>query len=1439
MASIAEVRAKYPQYKDLSDQQLADGMHKKFYSDMPKDEFYAKIGLSVEPEGSGVLMNTTAGINEGIYGTLGAPVDLARGAINLGARGINAVAGTEIPMIPSDSFGGSESISNMFGAVGVPEPEEVVAGSTGEKLARGVGQGVGYTVAPGGVVAGAERVGAMSPRVADMAKKLVGGTGSVGEVASNAFVGGVSGAGAAAAEEAAPERYKPLASLAGGLVGGGVGAVTAAVPSMLKSAGRVAADVAAPLYPAGRERMAAQQIADEATDIGAVKQALAEPDAELVPGSKPTTFQLTGDLGLGGLERSAQVKAPDQFAQRRGDQNAARLAAINSVQAEGAPETVANAARQFVKGVNERAQAAYDDVASRATQGADETVSKAAADAEAVAAQAKADLDNAVALAQANADTMTEAAMMDAEAQIATLRQQADDAAGRARELQDALGTGVSPTGSGEAMRSSLEEARAAAKATERQLWGAVDPDGTLALPAQNTRQQARQVISELPQSAKPPSGEEAAILEAVGNYQDVMPFSELTALQSRIKAELRAERLANGESPAYRRLSQLSAATEADIEAAIAGKMDTEAAAVARGEMSQNDTLAEFLKRQVNDWVGSRQARARSPDGEVGASTTARLGTSSIPGDGGAAGQANGRSFQPQGDTRVSGTSLEPNFDPAALDRLKAARSSTRERVETFDNKTLGPVRKRPSTTSPYDMAAETVPNKVFFNRPESVEAIAKYRRAVGQEVADQQIEQYAIDRLRKSAMRPDGTLDPAKLAMFRRGHSDALRAMPGLDAKLANVETASRAMADAADTLTVGSKAAQAQADTVAKQASSSASLATKEAEREAAQRIKAAQAVSSTISKEARARADDEISAAAKAQKAEVDEVQRSRLGQLMNLDDPQDVTRSIGSIFNRQDAMKEMRKVRNAVDADPEAKSGLRKAIVDHITSKFVGNTEAATSGAASVRSDQFQTFVKNHARTLEAAGFTKDEVANMQAVAADLQRANRSMSAVKNPGGSNTAQDTFAAQKGDRATTVLARVLLAAGATGGFLTGGGLGAATGVLGAKVVSGMREAGIKSVDDIVADAMLNPERARILLSKMPMKPDEGALDTLARMYRKSGAGTVGATLEGESQQPSAGKTTSKIRPFAPGEYIDNADGSISTERTVTIQDKNGNWVNVPSLWKDANGKTIDLGDDDEKIGRTLNLFETGGGKAFPRFKTVDEAEKAARERSESGGAFSDDKSLTLPIGKTARGLDADGSRNRPVSVESYKDLKAGADRVNAAPTDGQKKAGNYAKLHARVSGFDIAIENPAGSVRKGKNRSGKEWHVKMPVPYGYLKGTSGADGDPIDVFVGKNIDSDRIYVIDQITPGGKFDEHKVIMGASNPEEAKEMYIKSFSDGRGEKRIGAMQPMSKDKFRKWLDKGDHSGPVRFDGGIVSPKRKPLEITVRPRQSN
>ena len=52
MMKLSEIRTKYPQYDDLSDQQLADALHKK-YPQLSKTDFYKRIGFKVTTQKEG------------------------------------------------------------------------------------------------------------------------------------------------------------------------------------------------------------------------------------------------------------------------------------------------------------------------------------------------------------------------------------------------------------------------------------------------------------------------------------------------------------------------------------------------------------------------------------------------------------------------------------------------------------------------------------------------------------------------------------------------------------------------------------------------------------------------------------------------------------------------------------------------------------------------------------------------------------------------------------------------------------------------------------------------------------------------------------------------------------------------------------------------------------------------------------------------------------------------------------------------------------------------------------------------------------------------------------------------------------------------------------------------------------------------------------------
>ncbi|WAJ28937.1 hypothetical protein [Antarcticirhabdus aurantiaca] len=948
-------------------------------------QFFGENSGPPPGEYGGTAMNSTAGVNEGMYGLAGLPVDVMAGAMNAGIRGVNYVTGAELPTI-DNPVGGSRSIAAAAGSLHPAlDPANTRARTAEERYARAAGVGVGGSVAGAGVVGALSRAGALSAPMAQTGAALLGRSSSAGVVAGEAAVSGAASAGASAAADAAPDQLKPVAALAGGLLAGGTAATAAGVPGAIRGSAQAGGRALAPLTQAGRERLAADRLRAGATDPAALRAALDEGSAELVPGSMPTTGQATGDMGILAAERGAATRRPELFQQRAADQNAARLDALQGVQPGGAPEAVTAAIRQRL------------DLIDRTTQSG------------------------------------------------------LDAAQGSARASVEALGPGMVPEATGDAVRGSYEAARAAAKAEENRLWEAVDPDGFLVAPVVNVRQAAADIIANASRFVDL-SEREAGIYRAVADLDDTMPFSEVTDLRSMLGDALREERRTKGETQTYGRLSKVRGALERDLDEAISSKVAQEAEAVAVGRMSFEDTIAAKLQSRQESYVGGRQAVARSAGSAAGPGNYASGRMATVPGIRGAGGETRRGSGSSSGNPGLaSGQPASPNFDEAARERLSAATTATRNRAQTFDNRTLAPMRRRPSTTASYDMPSAAVIGRLFFPGPKSPEALATFRQAVQTPEAMQAVEAYAVDRLRKAALREDGTLDPAKVATWRRSHADALRTLPELDARFADAARTSEMMANVA------------------------------------------------------------------RGRKRALDEAQAGALGRLLGAEDPGTVSNMIGGILSRQDGVEQIRGIRAAIGDDKEARQGLRKAVADHITSRLVGNTEAATSGRQTIRSDQFQTFVRRNVEALRAAGFSDDEVKLMQDIAADLQRSNRSAAAVRIPGQSNTAQDMLAAGR-DAGMSVLQRIVLGGStAAGGVLYSGSItGAALGLV-PELMAKARQAGLAKVDDIVTDALLNPGRARLLLSRPSSRKVEGqTMRLLGQLYSRAGTASSGEAVE-----------------------------------------------------------------------------------------------------------------------------------------------------------------------------------------------------------------------------------------------------------------------------------------------------------------------------------
>ena len=149
-----------------------------------------------------------------------------------------------------------------------------------------------------------------------------------------------------------------------------------------------------------------------------------------------------------------------------------------------------------------------------------------------------------------------------------------------------------------------------------------------------------------------------------------------------------------------------------------------------------------------------------------------------------------------------------------------------------------------------------------------------------------------------------------------------------------------------------------------------------------------------------------------------------------------------------------------------------------------------------------------------------------------------------------------------------------------------------------------------------------------------------------------------------------------------------------------------------------------------------------------------------------------------------------------------------------VDVEPSDAQIEKGNYKKGHINLYGLDITIENPKGSVRKGINKDGKAWEIVMKHHYGYILRTEDKDGDQVDVFVGEELTSEKVFVVNQMVPATtQFDEHKTMMGFETVEQARVAYLANYESGwQG---LGNIVSLSIDEFKAWLKEADQTKPI------------------------
>jgi len=329
-----------------------------------------KLGIKAPPEqGStlgGIGRNLGAGLAEGGWNAAAMLPNAANAVTNLGIRGLNAVAGTQIPQFNTDV--GGEASRALARATGGFSPTEVQPHGEPERVARAVGQVPGQL---GGMALGGAGLEAAAPFLAPTTAAITRGVGQTlreTPIARSALPVAAGAATGQVAEDVAPDWAKPYANIVGNLIGGGAAAIG---QEGALSVGRAAANAAGRMGIGPKQSLGgvavtgsqARQVGEELNAVPGLlpKLRATEDTQELVPGSKPTLAQAAFTPGgeplapdalarVAGMEKDARVANPGPFIAREAEQNSARLAAIQGqADTNASPQSVG---QMFTRGLD-------------------------------------------------------------------------------------------------------------------------------------------------------------------------------------------------------------------------------------------------------------------------------------------------------------------------------------------------------------------------------------------------------------------------------------------------------------------------------------------------------------------------------------------------------------------------------------------------------------------------------------------------------------------------------------------------------------------------------------------------------------------------------------------------------------------------------------------------------------------------------------------------------------------------------------------------------------------------------------------------------------------------------------------------------------------------------------------------------------------------------
>ena len=282
--TVSSIREKFPMYGDVSDEQLIGAVRRKYYADIPMNEFVKRIDFDTERAKLNPL-NDMSEAGKFVAGYGKAAADTGRGLSQL-VRGLGP------------QYDASADFFGLPGQSDVDEAKRMDAPlmASGAGMAGNITGNVVNalpTVAFGGGLPAAAMTGAamgfIQPVASDESRTL------------NTVVGASGGA-------------------AGNLLGRGVQAVYQGWKALFE-----------PFTQRGREQIAGRMIQRFADNPNSINAATSRPT---VTGARPTLAEQTGDAGLARLQDSLRAADPqfnNQIGGRLAENNAARVNALRSL----------------------------------------------------------------------------------------------------------------------------------------------------------------------------------------------------------------------------------------------------------------------------------------------------------------------------------------------------------------------------------------------------------------------------------------------------------------------------------------------------------------------------------------------------------------------------------------------------------------------------------------------------------------------------------------------------------------------------------------------------------------------------------------------------------------------------------------------------------------------------------------------------------------------------------------------------------------------------------------------------------------------------------------------------------------------------------------------------------------------------------------------------